>query len=510
MSPGDPEHAPLPLPAPVPVTEAEQLRLAEILMTPGTLAHRMGRKNGSIGTAPVEDAVKSGRPFFVQTEHLVLDVDRPDAAEALTPFVIRLSEAGITPVIIRTGRPGHRQLMAWVPSLTVRQQIRALARSTPDITLKVTARVPGTPHRISECPAYALDFPATVEDALQALRRPPERRLSGRMTRLLVHGVTDRAYGSPSELLQALILAMRRKGWARGSIRRALLNPQHDGGRAWRAQYRENQQNALRKLEQAIDTADAFIEAHPEESLRQRVRRTILQHRLLGRTGGVDTAVLHAIGRLVMQANKRNHHAATRGIAEQAGISQRTAARSLRRLERQGWLIQLRPGQGQEAAEWRLNLERDSQSDSLSGVELLAVTPGSEPLSQCLLSHDLWRYGVLGKRRGLLYEQILSTSHGTKLTGADREAVKRLVALKMAKPDRKQKGWFWKLTRDLSTVARELDIPEIGKQQRTKHAEERERYREHLNDHVLKRLTPELAWYRRRQKHLGVIEGGKE
>jgi hypothetical protein len=138
------------------------------------------------------------------------------------------------------------------------------------------------------------------------------------------------------------------------------------------------------------------------------------------------------------------------------------------------------------------------------------VTPGSEPLSQCLLSHDLWRYGVLGKRRGLLYEQILSTSHATKLTRADREAVKRLVALKMAKPDRKQKGWFWKLTRDLSAVARELDIPEIGKQQRTKHAEERERYREHLNDRVLKRLTPELAWYRRRQKHLGIIKSGKE
>ena len=332
------------------------------------------------------------------------------------------------------------------------------------------------------------------------------------MARLLLHGDHANAYGSPSERLQALVLAMRRKHWSGRSIRRALLKPEHTGGKAWRAQYQENQQNALRKLQQAIEAADVFIDDHPEESLKQRVTRTVLGRQLPGRTGGVDTAVLHAHGRAVIQANKLTHHAAARDIAEAAGVTRLTASLSQHRLRKRGMLSIVTIGHGQEATLWRLELGEIDQPIPLSGVELITVTPGSGIGLTTSLSHDLWRYSLLGKRRGILYESTLSTSHAVKLTGNDRRVIKRLIGLKMAKLDKKRRGYFWKIDRDLDKVCSdEFGLEKsIGQLQREKHERERITYRKNLDKRIYEKLSLKQKVLRQPLRPmLRAVEGGR-
>jgi hypothetical protein len=123
--------------------------------------------------ADVAAAARSGRTFFVPVaDHvLALDADSPEAGLCLEKLVAELEAEGILPIVIESGRPGHRHLFATRLNRIHLQRWWARAREEGIAIRSGVAgiRPPGTPHRLGL--PVKLIHPATANEALLRLER---------------------------------------------------------------------------------------------------------------------------------------------------------------------------------------------------------------------------------------------------------------------------------------------------------------------------------------------------
>lgn len=220
----------------------------------------------------LSDALVSGSSFAVRIrpDVLAVDFDRPacpDPAAAAEELAGLIAAVGVRPVIIASGRPGHRHLFAHVgeelfthlaglasglggnvrsgsslcrpPLAPHRQGLPAALVSPATITEAVDALYAAPPRRQqpprSRC-SRVTRVPANPEGADRVLPGLPNRRrdLTPRMASVLAAGDPER-YRSGSEEIFAIATAAAWAAWSREEVSEALADPVNVGGRAHRA-----------------------------------------------------------------------------------------------------------------------------------------------------------------------------------------------------------------------------------------------------------------------------------
>lgn len=513
---------------------AENAPAGEPLVTTSTLdvvafAHAISDKSWGL---PLDAANRTGaraaitalagRSFAVVPSSDILAIDCDAAGdpsttharlEALDRVRAALEAAGCTPVLIASGRPGHRHLFARV-GISPRHR-SALERWCRHVGLDVRTngiRPPGAPHR-SGHPSELLS-PAP-ELALAALLGPPAPGalatlcrhlnlgvLSPRMWSVLRDGHVAGGYESPSEARMALAIAAGAAGHSPEWLGTALNDPRNALGTTWR---RRGALWQARELSRLWSKAVAWRATHPRpepfpgrpEALEalEHWRSALAAEEWRGMAGATDLAVAEGLGRLAAGAGGPVTTASLPQIALAGGVSLCTARRSLRRLIGRGWLRQVEAPTPTKASVWRLlvpeHLERrPGLTDTMPCVEPRA--PDDEAIAD--LGADLARWRGIGKSAARVLRELgpepVATATLAKRLGASTNAValqlRRLARLGLAM--RGAGGWARgradprRVARDLGVAGRRAADAAHYAEQRRARAGARERFVEALRD----------------------------
>ena len=349
------------------------LRFALFVARPrgdGMLIEENNRRDGWV---PIIEAVRSGRTFAVEVAHdiLAIDQDDPHLACALDRLSRELVAAGYTPVLVASGRDGHRHLFVRVTD-RARWIGRAGCLGFKGDAIRIgnnRIRPPLSPHRLGG--RSELLHPTDPVPALIALapRRPTLRRLSRRIRGLLKHGDQKGHYTSRSEVLGAIVLGAIDKDWPPNAMYQALIDSHNEGGAKLQeklAQQGESEaeryfdvvyRKALERYEESPPTHEG---ARSARRLISCVREVAARHSSPDISGATDDAVFVAHLEIADEVGGLTYTAGTRQIAERAGISARTVHRAHKRLRKAGWLHVEERGEGREATTWRLGLGHQS------------------------------------------------------------------------------------------------------------------------------------------------------
>lgn len=147
------------------------------IVRPGGNALLIGPDNEKLRWVSIETAATARAAFAVEVAPEILAVDADSRAlgrRAQGDLARSLIESGITPVIVASGRPGHRHVFARIADpallLHMKAQVRSERYSEDGERLGVlySIRPPLAPHRLGLAPK--LLFPPDVATALRALR----------------------------------------------------------------------------------------------------------------------------------------------------------------------------------------------------------------------------------------------------------------------------------------------------------------------------------------------------
>lgn len=99
------------------------LRFARTIAEPGERALLINEKNEPGGWMPIDDAVRSGRAFAVRCRPkiLALDADDPEKGALLEHCAVCMARlASLSPVLVASGRLGHRHLFVRIIDAGIR------------------------------------------------------------------------------------------------------------------------------------------------------------------------------------------------------------------------------------------------------------------------------------------------------------------------------------------------------------------------------------------------------
>jgi len=167
-----------------------RLQLALLVAHPDRDALLLTASNEPDGWVPVHRAATSGRAYAIQVAFDMFAVDDDAHSAALDVLVAEIRATAARPVLVASGREGHRHLFAR-DALRQRWIARARELGLPDAAIRIDhnlIRPPLAPHRLG-LPVRLLD-PTDPVEALVALapRGERPRRLSRRMYALLRDG----------------------------------------------------------------------------------------------------------------------------------------------------------------------------------------------------------------------------------------------------------------------------------------------------------------------------------
>lgn len=409
--------------APVPHDPADRALLARAVSAAGR-GLLIRADNAGAGWRPVSQLVADDVCFAVQVDAAVLavDCDQPGTAadRSLDQLQAALVRLGADPVVVASGRPGHRHLF-------VRLDDDPPAREALDEWLRrcgldvrhairppLTAHRSGAPTRLlthasaSEA-AKALTGPcpvgvvAAVQDALRgpAYGAPDAPGgpaaggdLSARMRRLIEHGHEAAGYPTPSHGRMALATAAVATGRSRQWLETVLADPASPVGKTWRSKPPRWRQVELDRLWRKATMHVATSGRPPAWRSRPEAMRHVARWAAAvgsvawpGMSGATDVAVCEALVDLAVARGGPRLAASLPEVAVHAGISQSTARRSLRRLVSAGWLRIEQRATATLATVWRLVLPAQ-----ITGQLVLDL--GGRPRG---LGEDWARWGAAGK-----------------------------------------------------------------------------------------------------------------
>jgi Bifunctional DNA primase/polymerase, N-terminal len=172
---------------------------------------------------------------------------------------------------------------------------------------------------------------------------PNRRPLWPSAQRLLRGGNPDPTRRSESVLSIANGAAM--VGWTVADLYLALMDPTNVGGAKVRErQKRQGDEAAWQFVQNAYDKAIAGMRDSPVAAFLAELAAAIDDTRWGGQAGGTDRAVLTALADTATHARQNPFTASTRQLSELAGVTEKTARTSLRRLRDGGWLRTLDKG----------------------------------------------------------------------------------------------------------------------------------------------------------------------
>lgn len=346
--------------------------------------------------------------------------------------------------------------------------------STPVGTIDGTHSARSVCHSAS--PQESLVDVSTVPhgvDDVKSISRP----LPAKWRDMLVTG--EHGYGSRSEAVAAVTLAMANSGWSWDEFYAAMTDThQHElakwfftrGGRY--AHRSRSSSDTLARLERTWDRAVSKVQGSPAIQDPQHARQEIGLIRasfratgLTGRTALTDTLVLEHLHREATRRGRIVLFASVRDIEESTGIGRSTVSRSLGRLVKAGWLRYQGRDQVSEASSYRLTEPPVSHEDrSQDGTQERSSSTGREdcvPLRDSalgLVGQDLFQkmgrhcavvYGVLG-------EEPLSPKEVQERSGVSRATCFRhLKALRELGLARSVEGTWTRTDRGLDEAARD-------------------------------------------------------
>ena len=208
------------------VAKEQALELAPSVARPGGNALLIGPNNEPQGWVTIESAISAGHAFVVEVDDDVLALDADSEVKGQYVEKLLSSEmrtSSLYPVVIASGRPGHRHLFARIEDRRLKTEFATRAREQK-IDVRFTLRPPLAPHR-QDLPV-ALIEPATVIEVLQALRptrpqRQAKRAISVAMSKLLREGDSQARYRSRSESDMAIAIAFVNAGLSEDDLFRA-------------------------------------------------------------------------------------------------------------------------------------------------------------------------------------------------------------------------------------------------------------------------------------------------
>ena len=350
------------------VTPEIILRFALAIGESGSGALLIDESNEAGGWASIEKAAQSGRAIAVEInpDVLALDADSTESGELLEVEARERMEAeGLAPVVVASGRIGHRHLFVRIHDPKQRRKWEEWARSRNIDVRKGNSRIrpPLFPHRQGQ-PA-GLVYPVRISDALKCLKRreqvkegAQQKRLSARTLRLLRFGDPDRGfYKSRSELVQAIVQGAINSGFGLDYIVKIFMDPQNAGGDKVREITRiKGSDKAFEYVEQSYRRAlsthrAAFNDVDDVLAEIETIRREAIDLGMKGRAGATDQSVLLAHLRIAARRKSLTYGASVREIAELAGVSSlATVSLAHQRLTQGQWLTRSVRATGAEAS----------------------------------------------------------------------------------------------------------------------------------------------------------------
>ena len=329
------------------------------------LARAVARNNGARYYAPagsnalsnewasdLAEAVRSGRPFAarVRDGFLATDADSAELGHRTRQLFEELRRAGTFPVLVASGREGHRHLFVWLGP-----RLDAWAARARELGLDVRTwiRPPLTPHRLG-LPVRLID-PSEPDQALAALRRP-RRPLKGHTWERLRGGVPEGE--DRSAAIQSVALAAFNAGWTFGQFRSAILDPANRLGEKVRAMESSDQDRWLGRTWEAARERYLSHPGSPSETSSAAVRRFTAAAETAafeGRYGGLRKSLL-GIAAIAARAGKLEVTFSDRQAAEAAGLDVKTFKKHRPRLEAEGWVERIETGRGRRASAYQLRV----------------------------------------------------------------------------------------------------------------------------------------------------------
>jgi DNA-binding transcriptional ArsR family regulator len=436
----------------------------------------LDEKNDADGYDELDQAVQSGRAFFVRVKGdvLALDMDKPSAAPVLADIEALLSMHAITPVVIASGQEGHRHLFARVTDPGLKDVLAVRARAG-GIDVRPTIRPPLTPHLLGI--PVRLVTPTSVRDALKALQADESRPgLSANIQDQILNGVTELKYQSRSEVIYAIAAGAVNRCWREDDFVAAMTTPGTQASDyVLHDRFKGEDDGWLRKT---FAKATALVAANPAHSQVDLAAISALRAHVLnspwpGRTGGTDQVVLLAIIDKASKAGTLDVDCSQREICEGAGISGRaTVSKSLTRLQAAGRIECLQRGiRTGRSTTWRL-IEVDPH---LLTPHSLGSGSTYDP------SHDLFRNKVgMGKTPLRIIHAIESgmadVDQISGKTGISKPTVRKhlgglkahgLITLDVSG------NWVCPSSRDYDGLAEKIGAAGKGQHQRDVHRAER-------------------------------------
>ena len=392
-----------------------RLQLAQAVLKPDNRVWLLGADNERISDRPIDlaPAVTDGRPYMAGTHDqlLVADVDtsqKPRAAVGLRVVIAELRVLGIQPVVLNSGRPGHQHLFAQC-GIHLQERLGALAKTYGiDVRTRSPIRLPLSPHRHGY--PVSLVEPATVEEAVMALRRRVRRPLRTSRQSWLDTGVSP--HESDSERLQALCLAMYQADWLPDEAYEVLRGK--PGGKVLQ-RYERQGRDPRTEFRRSWEKARLFASQHPRFEGPQELGVQLVElqgraeaHAWSGVAGSTQRMVLERLIEIAISTSQVEVSASERQLVEDTSRARRGSVRgALKALQRDGWIRRVTVGSVDKASTYRLNLGHAcAQNDPL--VDTPPITGVMN--SGSFLAHDLFaRAGGLGVSPARVYAVLVQS-----------------------------------------------------------------------------------------------------
>lgn len=361
---------------------------------------------------------------------------------ALIEIAAWLCEQGLSPVVLRSGRPGNRHLFCVVEDAALRAEVwRRAGRGGLDVRKDNSLiRPPGWPHRLGEPVSVAhvghesFDTRGGATDevferVVDALGGPKisastKRALPARLWELIRYGDRDGRYSRQGRLdRSALTLALCNVAVSHGVHREyvwnLLVKEENVGGAGLRDRIErrgiEGPSGArawfYATWSKANDGAPKRGSLRDSEEILAEIEKlSVLAGRssFLGVSGSTDRAVLAAVHSIGVSYRSLYVPLSRRTVSLKAGVSAPTAGRSLKRLRASGWLRLIRTSRQDRAAVYQLsepawcahNVPSDETLGGCRTGQKLrdeVVDLSTSGLLRSVVGHDAFAHVGLGK-----------------------------------------------------------------------------------------------------------------
>jgi hypothetical protein len=190
------------------------LAFARRVVKPSGNALLLREDNAADRWVSLEEAVASGRAFTVEVRDdiLAIDLDQPDHIERVLIIAQELRDAGLSPILVRSGRPGHLHLWCCIRDPGRLRLVRDRANAL-GLQIRSSMRPPLAPHR-QGLPVSLLD-PEDPAEALAALTptKGDPRPLPRWAQKMMSAGIFKPRYPSRSEMILGLAASAKNSDW---------------------------------------------------------------------------------------------------------------------------------------------------------------------------------------------------------------------------------------------------------------------------------------------------------